>query len=346
MVAFLAPESNLVKVALVNQGTPVLFDADVLDRPGTLDTIYAAKILRKETHFYWCELGLSRPGLLTHEKGLPPLQEGEKALVQISREAFADSGESLIHGQQKPVEVTRQIVLGHQACLYFPLQKLFKLRSASPILPLSHQQQYLQTLFEKIEQQFITSSAPAVLSAGPSVIERFLKELPEATPIHVATPELMLLVKLFCRNFRPDLLEKLVLRQGNLFAEEGLDEIWQICLDSVVSFASGRIVMESTACVTSIDVNTTLGNAAEANWQAVKIIAEQLIWRRLSGNVIIDFAPDSEVNRKKMVSALKQRLLTDRPSWRILGWSPLGWLELQRAKRRIPLETIMKLYRK
>lgn len=178
MIAFIAPEGNLIKVALVNQGVHVLFDADILGRAGTIDSIFAAKVLRKEGDCYWCDLGLPRPGLLTHEKNPPLLQEGEKVLVQISREAFTDGGEHAIHGQKKPVELTQQIVLAHQSCLYFPRQQRFKQRGASPVLPLTQQQKCLVALFQKINNQFIVSKAPLVLHSGPTVIERFLKGNP------------------------------------------------------------------------------------------------------------------------------------------------------------------------
>lgn len=344
LTAFIDIEANLVKVALVKGGEPILFDADVLERPGQLDTIIAARVLRKEGRAYWCDVGLSRPGLLGQEKDFPPLQEGEKVLVQISREAFLDSGEAIFHTQQKPVELTRQIVLAHQGCLYFPLQDQFKGRSAAPLLPLDQQQGYLKALFADIQQRSLQRGVPAVLLHGPTVIERFLKNLPAVTAIHVATPELILPVKSFCHCYRPDLLELLKLRRPGLFFEEGLDEEWQTCLDSIVPFSKGTLVIESTACLTSVDVNASLALAEEANEAALKVIAKQLIWRRLSGNVVIDFMATSQANKKGLSNTLERLLREDRPSWRVFGWSPLGWLELQRAKRRLPLGMVTRLY--
>jgi hypothetical protein len=313
-----------------------------MERHGQLDTIIAARVLRKEGAAYWCDVGLARPGLLTQEKDFSPLQEGEKVLVQISREAFGDAGEATFHAQQKPVELTRQIVLAHQACLYFPLQGRFKTRSAPPLLPIDRQQAFLKGLFAEVQQRFLQENAPSILLYGPTILERFLINLPVVTSIHIATPELMFAVKSFCHRYRPDLLEKVKLRHQGLLGEEGFDEEWQTCLDPVVPFRNGRLVIESTACLTSVDVNAPLAMAEEVNKAALAVIAKQLTWRRISGNVIVDFVATSQENKKILSHTLTQLLKEDRPTWRILGWSPLGWLELQRAKRKLPLEMVIK----
>lgn len=345
LAAFIDAENNLVKVALVNGAEPILFDADVLERPGQLDTILAARVLRKEGQAYWCDVGLARPGLLGQEKDFPALQEGQKVLVQISREAFLDSGEAALHARQKPVELTSQVTLAHQGCLYFPLQEQFRGRSAAPLLPLSQQQEFLKALFTDIHHCFLQSSAPTILFQGPTVVERFLINLPATVgAIHVATPELMLHIKSFCHRYRPDLIGLLKLRRPRLFIEEGLDEEWQTCLEPIVPFSKGRLVIESTACLTSVDVNASLTMSEEANQVALKIIAQQLIWRRISGNVIVDFMSTSQKNKKILSNTLEQLLREDRPAWRSFGWSSLGWLELQRAKRRLPLDMVRKFY--
>lgn len=340
--AFVDNELNIVKVALVKDNAPIFMDADVLDRPGQLDAIFAATVLRKDTSFYWCDIGLARPGLLSLEKGLQPLHEGEKVLVQIKREAFLDKGEAS-HHLAKPVELTRQIVLAHQGCLYFALTGQFKPRTALPVCALSQQQQVLENIFVEVQQQSL-ASAPSLLLAGSTVLERFLKELPLRTPVKIATPELMIKAKTFCHLYRPDLLDYLVLGRPGLWTEEGLDEIWQTCLDDIIPFSMGNILIESTACVTTIDVNAPLAKSREINHRILGVIAQQLMWRRLSGNVIIDFLADSPVQQQIIQKTLTTLLKADRPAWRILGWSPLGWLELQRAKRRIPLNMLMQQY--
>lgn len=341
--AFIDCDGALVKVALVRDGDLKLLDADVLERPGQLDSIFAARVLRKELSSYWCDIGLARPGLLSFEKGFSLLEEGEKVLVQIKREAFLDAGEPAHHHFQKPVALTRNIVLAHQGCLYFALTGHLRARSTPPIQPLDQQRTVLETLFKVVEEKFATSSAPALLLSGPTVIERFLKELPENTPVEVATPDLMLSVKTFCYRYRPDLMSSLHLRRPNLFCLAGLDEAWQTCLESKLIHRKGSIVIETTACVTSIDVNASLSKAGEINQEILLLVAQQLIWRRLSGNVIIDFIADSPSHKQIIQQTLKVLLRADRPKWHILGWSPLGWLELQRSKRRLPLQMVLQL---
>lgn len=341
--AIVCQESKFTKVALLKDGNPLILDADVLDRPGQLDAIYQAKIIKKESNSYWCDVGLNRPALLAQEKELPRLQEGEKVLVQISREAFDDAAETSDNHFQKPVKLTQNIILSHQACLYFPLRDSFKERSASPLSPLASQQQQLKAIYKQIVDNGRLEK-PGMIYAGPTLIERFLKDLPPHTIVHVAPPELMIMVRETCQLYRPDLLENLSIKHTDLFQEEGLEDAWQSCLEPVISFSHGKIIIESTSCVTSIDVNGPIGKATEVNKQALTIIAEQLKWRRLSGNIIIDFMADGVKEKQILLQKLSSLLASDRPRWKILRWSDLGWLELQRSKRRISLPSLIQRY--
>lgn len=341
--AFVEREEALVKVALKKGFVEILLDADLSYREGMLDSIYSAKVVGKEGSSYWCDIGLPRPGLLNKEASFPVLQVGEKVLVQVKREAFLDVAEACHHHSQKPVELTRHLVFSHQGCLYFALKNDYMLRSAEPCLPLETQKQQLQTLYKKVQSQFLTCPSPQLLVAGPSVLQRFLRDLPFATPILFSCPLLLVDARTYCQAFRPDLLQGIDLYNSSLFYSEGLDEVWQSCLDKEVRTPHGNLIFETTACVTSIDVNSSLSHRETINSAFIGLIAQHLCWRRISGNVIIDFAslpPSSQgALQKKLANCLKD----DRPRWHLYGWSPLGWLELQRAKRRLPLSMILSL---
>lgn len=342
--ALICQEGNLIKVALVKDGIPIFFDADVIDRPGVLDSIYLAKIIKKESFVYWCDLGLDRPGLLASEKDFPPLREGDKVLVQISREAFEDDAENALNHFQKPVKLTRNIILSHQGCLYFPLKKSFKQRTAFTSLSFSNQENQLKNIYQQIIEKAAQCNIGIVYS-GPSVLERFLKDLiVTSLAVLVETPELMLKAQEICRMYRPDLLETLSVKRTDLFQDEGIEDFWQSCLDPIIQLKEGKVIIEATSCVISIDVNGPIGMATSVNEEAVIVISQQLMWRRLSGNIIIDFMATDIEEKKKLLQKIEYALISDRPSWKVYGWSELGWLELQRSKRRIPLHTVLKRY--
>lgn len=79
-------------------------------------------------------------------------------------------------------------------------------------------------------------------------------------------------------------------------------------------------------CVTTIDVNLGRGGEEKTNLLAASAIAEQLKWRCISGNILVDFI-DCGKNfnqRQQLVNLLKTSLNKDKEEWKILGWSRQG----------------------
>ncbi len=118
-------------------------------------------------------------------------------------------------------------------------------------------------------------------------------------------------------------------------AHHEVDEALDAALDPVVPLAGGgRLVIEQTAALTSVDVDSGGARPAEVNASAVSEIARQLRLRSIGGQVVVDFV--SGRDRKplfRLAEALKQAVAADPVPTHVFGVSPLGLVELTRERR-------------
>jgi Rne/Rng family ribonuclease len=108
-----------------------------------------------------------------------------------------------------------------------------------------------------------------------------------------------------------------------------------------VALAAGSMTIEPTRALVAVDVNTgaDVSPAAglKANLAAARELPRQLRLRGLGGQVVVDFAPLAIPDRPKVETALAAALRHDGIDTAIVGWTPLGHLELQRKRARRPL---------
>ena len=72
----------------------------------------------------------------------------------------------------------------------------------------------------------------------------------------------------------------------------------------------------------------------KANLAMAKDLPRQLRLRGLGGQVVIDPAPMSRRDRKTLENAIKSSLRRDTIETNFVGWTPMGLIELQRARIR------------
>lgn len=337
-LALISRQQHLIRTAVVQGGDVISVDVDVLERLGRCDGIYLGRVQKKQSSYYWIDLGLSRPGLLPLEKRFPSLNEGEYTFVQITREAFADSAEIKNH-QQKGVQLTRNLTYVSCNFIFQPYSStLFRDRQVRG------DDLENQTALKYLHQtvlQFSKEKKPTCVLPGVSVWQRCLRDLPDASQVLINDFELLALAKAYCQQWRRDL--HLSYQAGDLFFEHGLDEAWQQSLCPVVDGGTFNLVFEETACVSSIDVNSDAQHAKGSNLEAIPLIAQQLIWRRLSGRLIIDFINPGSKDRQLLVETLQVELNRYHSKWQICGWSRLGFLELLLPRHRLPLSQIINM---
>ena len=107
-----------------------------------------------------------------------------------------------------------------------------------------------------------------------------------------------------------------------------------------VPAGAGFLIVEATAALVAIDVNTggdlSPAAALKTNLAAAREIPRQLRLRGLGGQVTIDFAPLAKTDRRQVEATLTGALRADGIETSLAGWTPLGHLELLRRRSRRP----------
>ena len=122
-------------------------------------------------------------------------------------------------------------------------------------------------------------------------------------------------------------------------------DIWQ----HIESLKSARVALEGgaymyvepTRALVAVDVNTgddfSPASALKANISACRALPRALRLRGLGGQITVDLAPLSKKDRRQIEQVIKAAFKKDSVDTMILGWTPLGHLELQRKRLRRPL---------
>lgn len=128
-------------------------------------------------------------------------------------------------------------------------------------------------------------------------------------------------------------------RHGVLDALDGLRQ------RDVPLGAQASMAIEPTRALVAVDVNTggdtSPAAGLKANLAAVKDLPRQLRLRGLGGQIVIDPAPSAKKDRRQIESALRAALKRDTVETVFVGWTPLGHIELQRKRDRLPLKEML-----
>ena len=115
----------------------------------------------------------------------------------------------------------------------------------------------------------------------------------------------------------------------------------------------GSIVIEQTSALTTIDVNAGAAKAKAtgrgpqnpalaSNIEAMREIARQIRLRNLSGLIVVDYiGMRGKDSIGRMVSTLKDAMMSDPVGPQILGTTKGGLLEITRPRRRPPLAQVL-----
>ncbi len=329
---------SLYRIALVDKKKLIFLDAEAIRPQPSLDSVYYARLIEKTaSHLLW-ELSPGVNATSRVERSFPQPYEGYRAHVQITREGFKEFlGNLTVH---KPIEVTQNLTFVHETVIFQPYGSGFLSRSSKEIQP--QQQQQVQGWFNEIKG----TQTPGLIWRGPTSLERLLRDQPWGGigRIELSSSDSTLYARQACSTYAPSLLNKISVKQpqgSTLLEDYGWEDSWHDTLNPVLQGEKkSSLVFQTTAVATTIDVNAGEMGVKEANIMLCSLLAQQLIWRRLSGRILIDFAghhPKSGI-REELIAHLKSLLNHDSPRWHILGWSNSGLLELQRERRRTPLE--------
>jgi Ribonuclease G/E len=99
------------------------------------------------------------------------------------------------------------------------------------------------------------------------------------------------------------------------------------------------VIIETTAAVTAIDVNTGPADPDTANAEALVAVARALRQRNIAGHILVDTIP---TRRKAALPRVLGKLAADDPQpTRIAGLTPLGMIELTRQRRGLTLAEML-----
>jgi len=159
------------------------------------------------------------------------------------------------------------------------------------------------------------SGAPEMLLDGPSAQELAWRDwpTPDATDTDPGS---------FGRTGADDLIDDL--RRPRVGLPEG-----------------GSIFIEPTRALVAVDVNsggdTSPAAGLKANLAALKALPRALRLRGLGGQVVLDMAPVAKRDRRRLEDAAKAAFRADAIDTTVVGWTPLGHLELIRKRERLPI---------
>ena len=99
--------------------------------------------------------------------------------------------------------------------------------------------------------------------------------------------------------------------------------------------------IEPTRALVAVDVNTggdtSPAAGLKANVAALKALPRALRLRGLGGQIVVDLAPFAKRDRTQLEQVASRALKADGIETTLVGWTPLGHLELQRKRERLPL---------
>ncbi len=140
----------------------------------------------------------------------------------------------------------------------------------------------------------------------------------------------------------PDLVED---RAGS-FADHGvLDEIELLHSPREPLTGGAWMSVEPTSALVAVDVNTggdfSPAAGLKANLAALAALPRALRLRGLGGQIVLDLAPATKKQRPELEAAARRALRADVVETQVVGWTPLGHLELNRKRERLPLTEVL-----
>jgi len=220
---------------------------------------------------------------------------------------------------------------------------------------LVYEMNFLNNLWENIQQKYKTSSAPSILHKELTVSLRAVRDLliHEAEELIIDSRRGYESVISFLDTFMPTLKDSVELYESSepifdVYHLEG--DISRALKKKVWLKSGGYIVIEHTEALVAIDVNTGryVGKhnleetILKTNLEAVKEIAYQIRLRDIGGIIIIDFIDmEKKSNQEKVYHALNEALQIDRSKTHILPISEMGLIQMTRKRIKEPLTRIL-----
>lgn len=132
-----------------------------------------------------------------------------------------------------------------------------------------------------------------------------------------------------------------VVTEAGGFDREGVLDALETLKTPMERLDGGWMAVEPTRALVAVDVNTggdtSPAAGLKANLAAIKALPRALRLRGLGGQITVDMAPLPKGQRRQVENALRAAFKTCPVETSFVGWTPLGHMELQRKRERLPL---------
>ncbi|MCF8024524.1 MAG: Rne/Rng family ribonuclease [Desulfobacteraceae bacterium] len=296
------------------------------------------------------------------------LKEGQEILVQVARSPIGSKGARLTTCVSLPgrflvlmpsvdhIGISRRITDESERIRLKEMAEDMRTRSYGYIVRtagegvdrevLAREMEFLDNLWNDIQQRYQEESSPALLHEELTVTLRCVRDLlaHEADKVTIDSPAVYKTVRNFIEKFMPRLGNSVVQYTGSepIFDAYNLEiDIQRALKKKVWLKCGGYIIIEITEALVAIDVNTGryVGkrNFAETvlktNLEAVKEIAYQIRLRNLGGIIIIDFIDmESRADQEKVYNTLQEALSRDKAKTNVLPMSDMGLIQMTRKR--------------
>ncbi len=306
-------------------------------RPGAIYAAVADRPLKGQNGIM-LKLGDGQTGFLRHGKGISP---GQKMLVQVATQAEG--------GKAAPV-TTRLLFKGRYAIVTPGAKGLNIARSIGDdderdrLLEIAHEAMagchddlglILRSACNETDEAAISDEIDSLVDSCKAILAEGNSE----PALLLAAPSADYLAWRDWGDPNPDQ----VFDATGSFADHGVIEMIERLFQPRIQLShTAFMFLEPTRALVAVDVNTggDFSHAAglKANLAAARELPRQLRLRGLGGQIVMDFAPMAKKDRRTVEQALNRALRPDGVDTILVGWTPLGHLELQRKRERIPLQ--------
>ncbi len=315
------------------------------------------------------DLGRGIPGFLSAEDapdGLPT--EGATVVVQVLREALAEKGPkltaapSLAGGLLAYTPSRPGLGMSPRITANDDRKRLKTLlqgamvadegvvvRTAAAEAPEDHVRAELQALRESwhaLSERADAARHPCLLHPAPSPLEDWVETLGWRlrTIIADSGARMTQAHRLMAARL-PDWPGRVMLdpgTQGPLFDVYGVEEaLDSLLLPRVPLPGGGALIIEETAALTAIDVDSGAGDPRTLAREAVPEVARQIRLRGLAGQILVDLPRGRKGPDRGALDLLRDAMADDPAGGRVLGTTPGGLVEINRPRRRTPASSIL-----
>ncbi|MEK6560506.1 MAG: Rne/Rng family ribonuclease, partial [Nitrospirota bacterium] len=296
--------------------------------------------------------------------------EGQEIMVQVSKEPLGTKGARITSYISLPgrylvlmptvdhIGISRRIKEGRERSRLREMVQSIKkpgmgfiIRTASEDMDhesLSADAEFLELLWQNIQNKRETVTAPALMYSELDLIFRTVRDLftMKVDKLVIDSKTEYERIKEFIKLYLPDMLPRIELyeREEPIFESYRIEvEINKALNRKVWLKSGGYIVIDHAEALTVIDVNTGkfVGKRdpeetiTQTNMEAVKEASYQLRLRNIGGIIIIDFIDmEKEKNKERVFNAMVEAFSEDRARTNIIRMSELGLIEMSRKRTR------------